>query len=158
VAQLSRCYHSTLDDESLSDDILQYVDAAQWQNELLEVEEQAASDPYWSKQDLSPLNSLKLPGQSEVAAQGSFAPQLLTLRLETDLRWRIESIAREQETSLAIFLLACWKVVLWRLSGEAEMTVGVAFDGRNYEDLESNRTPGEVLARHLSLARGEWIQ
>src|SRR5947209_6496198 len=38
-------------------------------------------------------------------------------------------------TTPAIFLLACWNILLWRLTEQQEMMIGVLYDGRTHEDL-----------------------
>ena len=35
-----------------------------------------------------------------------------------------------------MFLLACWQILLWRLSGQSDFVVGIASDGRTYEGLQ----------------------
>jgi len=58
------------------------------------------------------------------------------MKLVLALLGKVEAIASQYNTSLSTFLLACWKILLWRLIGQSEIAVGVAFDGRKYEELE----------------------
>ncbi|MEG5000682.1 non-ribosomal peptide synthetase family protein [Microcoleus sp. B4-D4] len=137
VRELSQCYAASLHGEELSDEVVQYVQFSEWQNELLEDEEAAEGKEYWTRQDLSALASLRLPFENRlINAPAQFTPQAFEVKLELALLKKVESIARQYNTSLSTFLLACWKILLWRLIGESELTVGVAFDGRKYEELE----------------------
>ncbi|MBE9162159.1 non-ribosomal peptide synthetase [Tychonema sp. LEGE 06208] len=137
VRELSQCYAASLHGEELSDEVVQYVQFSEWQNELLEDEEAAEGKEYWTRQDLSALASLRLPFENRlINAPSQFTPQAFEVKLELALLKKVEAIARQYNTSLSTFLLACWKILLWRLIGQSELTVGVAFDGRKYEELE----------------------
>ncbi|MBE9120376.1 amino acid adenylation domain-containing protein [Tychonema sp. LEGE 07199] len=137
VRELSQCYAASLHGEELSDEVVQYVQFSEWQNELLEDEEVAEGKEYWTRQDLSALASLRLPFENRlINAPSQFTPQAFEVKLELALLKKVEAIARQYNTSLSTFLLACWKILLWRLIGQSELTVGVAFDGRKYEELE----------------------
>ncbi|MEG4822414.1 amino acid adenylation domain-containing protein, partial [Microcoleus sp. M2-A5] len=110
---------------------------SEWQNELLEDEEAAEGQEYWTGHNYSALASLRLPFENRlINAPAQFTPQAFEVKLELALLEKVEAIARQYNTSLSTFLLACWKILLWRLIGQSELTVGVAFDGRKYEELE----------------------
>ena len=49
----------------------------------------------------------------------------------------------------AAFLLACWQVLLGRLTGAPELMVAALFDGRDFEELEGALGP---FAKHLPIA------
>ncbi|MEG5139394.1 MULTISPECIES: non-ribosomal peptide synthetase family protein [unclassified Microcoleus] len=137
VRELSQCYATCLSGEELSDEVVQYVQFSEWQNELLEDEEAADGKEYWTGQDFSALASLRLPFETRlINAPAQLTPQAFEVRLELALLDKLEAIALQYNTSLSAFLLACWKILLWRLTGKSNITVGVAFDGRKYEELE----------------------
>ncbi|MEG4963588.1 MULTISPECIES: amino acid adenylation domain-containing protein [unclassified Microcoleus] len=137
VRELSQCYAACLRGEELSDEVVQYVQFSEWQNELLEDEEAAEGKEYWTGHNFSALASLRLPFENRlINAQAQFTPQAFEVKLELALLGKVEEIARQYNTSLSTFLLACWKILLWRLIGQSDLAVGVAFDGRKYEELE----------------------
>jgi len=137
VQEISQCYAACLHGEEITDEVVQYIQFSEWQNELLEDEEAAEGKEYWTRQDLSALASLRLPFENRlINAPSQFTPQAFEVKLESALLVQVEDIARQYNTSLSTFLLACWKILLWRLIGQSELTVGVAFDGRKYEELE----------------------
>ncbi len=137
VRELSQCYAACVRGEELSDEVVQYVQFSEWQNELLEDEEAAEGKAYWNGQDFSALANLRLPFEKKPSGlSAQFEPQSFKVKLELALVEKLEAIARQYNTSLSAFLLACWKILLWRLTGKSDITVGAAFDGRKYEELE----------------------
>jgi hypothetical protein len=134
VRDLSRCYAASLRGETLDDEPMQYADVAEVHNELLEGEETRASKEYWRAQDLKGLRTLRLPYEME-AEDERFHPRSLSVAVGGELSEKIAALAGQQGTSSFNFLLACWQILLWRLSGQEEIIVGAAFDGRNYEGL-----------------------
>ena len=137
VQEISQCYGACLHGEEITDEVVQYIQFSEWQNELLEDEEAAEGKEYWTGHDFSALASLRLPFENRlINAPAQFTPQSFEVKLELALLVQVEAIARQYNTSLSTFLLACWKILLWRLIGQSEIAVGVAFDGRKYEELE----------------------
>jgi len=70
------------------------------------------------------------------SASDPFEPNFFEVKIELSLLAEIEAIARRYKTSISAFFLACWKTLLWRLAGKAEIIIGTAFDNRKYEELE----------------------
>ncbi|UNU27121.1 non-ribosomal peptide synthetase family protein [Microcoleus vaginatus] len=137
VQEISQCYAACLHGQEITDEVVQYIQFSEWQNELLEDEEAAEGKEYWTGHNYSALASLRLPFENRlINAPAQFTPQSFEVKLELALLVQVEAIARQYNTSLSTFLLACWKILLWRLIGQSEITVGVAFDGRKYEELE----------------------
>lgn len=137
VQEISQCYAACLHGQEITEEIVQYIQFSEWQNELLEDEEAAEGKEYWTGHNFSALASLRLPFENRlINAPAQFTPQAFEVKLELALLGKVEAIARQYNTSLSTFLLACWKILLWRLIGQSESAVGVAFDGRKYEELE----------------------
>ncbi|MEG4044872.1 amino acid adenylation domain-containing protein [Microcoleus sp. Pol17_C1] len=137
VQEISQCYAACLHGEEITDEVVQYIQFSEWQNELLEDEEAAEGKEYWTGHNFSALASLRLPFENRlINAPAQFTPQAFEVKLELALLAKVEDLARQYNTSLSTFLLACWKILLWRLIGQSEIAVGVAFDGRKYEELE----------------------
>jgi len=136
VAEISRSYAATLKGEELVYEPLQYADIAEWQNELLEAEEYEIAREYWRKQDISALQTLKLPWEKQVADL-KFQPQVVELAVEPDLKRAIATLVSQYKTSISTFLLACWNILFYRLTEQTDLIVGMAFAGRKWEELES---------------------
>src|SRR5687767_4917977 len=115
------------------DQPVQYVDLSEWQNKLLEQEETEGARAYWQQKNYSALSELRLPFRGELPPGGEFSPERIGFTLEPRLRAGLESEAEKLGTTQRTLLLACWQILLWRLSGRARVVVGVGFDGRKYE-------------------------
>ena len=114
---------------------VQYADVSEVFNELLESEETEAGRTYWRRQDLSSLPNLRLPFEVQASGEPDFAPSLISARVEPEVVEKIDAFSREFAVSPSVVLLACWQLLLWRLTGQADVIVGTTFDGRTYEGL-----------------------
>nr|QEO74276.1 condensation domain-containing protein [uncultured bacterium] len=121
--------------DEANDEPLQYIDLAEWQNELLESEHAAAGKGFWRRQDGAAALSLKLPFQIPPPEGSDFDPRVFTAGSRAGVAREVEAIAGRYNSSAAVFLLACWQVLLWRLTGRPDIATAVACDGRNYEGL-----------------------
>ena len=121
---------------SNGDDPVQYVEASEVFLELLESEETEAGRDYWRLQNLPDLRALKLPLERQLGTGAAFAPAVLNFKLDGQTFAEIERVAADSGTTTAVFFLACWHVLLWRLTGQSDMMVGFASDGRTHEDLK----------------------
>jgi amino acid adenylation domain-containing protein/non-ribosomal peptide synthase protein (TIGR01720 family) len=136
IREFSLAYATGFKAESLVEETLQYADFAEWQNEILQAEENEIGKEYWRKQNFSSLKQLKLAGQSKLAKSEQFCPQVFREKLPPDIFRKIEAISQKYQISVATFLLTCWKILLWHLTRESEIIVGVACQGREYPELE----------------------
>jgi amino acid adenylation domain-containing protein len=144
VDEISCAYSASLRRQELGAEPMQYADLSEWQNELLEDEDTAAGREYWRKQDLSDLLTLKkLPFEyqptqtgAEPTSDNKFDPQLITLRLEPNLVTQIKKLVQKYDTSPAMVLQSCWHILLWRYSGQPNLVIGLAGDGRTHAELK----------------------
>jgi len=136
VGEISRSYSASWRGEILSDETLQYADFSEWQNELLEAEEAEVGREYWRTKDFSARLALKLPYDSPSSQTAPFEPKFISLAIAPKSLGNIEAIAQKYHISVSTVLLTCWQTLLWRLTGQTEIIVGTACDGRNYEELK----------------------
>lgn len=132
VAEISRCYAACLQGEELLDEPLQYANLAEWQNELLEAEDTKAGREYWQKQDISAIETFKLPWENSNLVKSDFHPKLLAFPID----YHLDKIAEKYQVSVAVLLLTCWQILLWRLTEQSDIIIGVGRDGRKYEELK----------------------
>jgi len=138
VREISRSYAACLHQQELSEEPLQYADIAEWQNELFEGEDGKIGREYWSKkQKILAFANWKLPNENQTVVKPKFKPELFSLTFEFDKIEKLEEIAHKYNTSISVLLQACWQILLWRLTGKSDITIGIYCDGRNYEELES---------------------
>jgi amino acid adenylation domain-containing protein/non-ribosomal peptide synthase protein (TIGR01720 family) len=136
VSEISSSYIECLLGKELSDEPLQYADIAEILNELIESEDTETGREYWRKQDMSALATLKLPFEKQPSENSGFAPQCLSLTIAPEQLAKIKALVQKHETSVSVFFLTCWQILLWRLTAQSDTIVGTAYDGRTYEGLE----------------------
>ncbi|NDJ21057.1 amino acid adenylation domain-containing protein [Nostoc sp. B(2019)] len=149
INEISQHYTACLQNVELSEEPLQYADVATWQNELLEAEETATRKKYWQQVDFSTLDNLKLPFENRLSEESAFDPQLIKLTIHSDLLIKIEELVEKYEISIDIFFLTCWQILIWRLTGQSNLIIGLGCDGRNYEELKAALG---LFAKYLPLA------
>ncbi|PZO11324.1 MAG: hypothetical protein DCF25_19570, partial [Leptolyngbya foveolarum] len=124
--------------EATADEPIQYADLAEWQYELLESDETASGRNYWSQAAADNALSVRFPpGKSAIPTQSHFHPNTVTLNLPAHLIQQLKAQTQQAEGSLHSFLLTAWQTLLGRLTGQYDLTIGTAFEGRHYEDLEA---------------------
>ncbi len=151
VEEISQSYTASIQGEALPDEeeIVQYVQFSEWQNQLVEDEDGLAGKEYWNKQNFSVLPTLTLPFENNFSDSSAvFEFNSIECKLEQDIVAKIEALAQNYETSVSTVLLTCWQILLWRMTGQQDIIVGTAFDGRPYEELE--RSLG-LFAKYLPL-------
>jgi amino acid adenylation domain-containing protein len=130
---------SNLASDMLDEDPLQYVQYAEWQEDLLESEDPhaRAGRAFWSKQteDASPLPPL--PFGHKPGDKSAFAPAVLKLDLESSLLQDIDRLAEQSEVSAAVLFETLWAVLLFRFTGTSALTLSHGCDGRSYPELEN---------------------
>lgn len=112
---------------------IQYADFSQWQNDLLEPEDEAAETAraHWRASSASPAT---LP--FETGGGGSGDPEETILLVSPAVLRKIEGFCSDQGVSAADFLLACWQTLLWRTTGASDLLVREVHDGRKFEELK----------------------
>jgi amino acid adenylation domain-containing protein len=148
VREISRFYAVELQNQELKDEPLQYVDIAEWQNELFEGEEAVVGREYWRKKNFSDLAKWQLPYENQPAVKPGFVPEFINLAFDSKTVAKLEEIAQNYGTSISVLLEACWHILLWRLTGRSDVVVGRYCEGRNYEELESALG---LLAKYLPI-------
>ncbi|MBD1902831.1 amino acid adenylation domain-containing protein [Trichocoleus sp. DQ-A3] len=137
VKEISQGYVANLQSEEIAEEeVVQYVQFSEWQNQLLEDEDDLTGKKYW-KQQFSNLANLKLPLEKKLLAlSAKFKPKSIEYQIEPDLVTKITAIAQKYNISISAVLLAFWKTLLWRLTRQPDIIVSTAFSGRKYEELE----------------------
>jgi amino acid adenylation domain-containing protein len=136
LQEISSAYNANLRGEQLPDVLVQYADLSEWQNELFEGDDTRAGREYWLKQDTSAWSTLSLPSKRQIQQQTDFEPGTHVLKIDVPLYLQLKALAVRKETSLQTLLTTCWQILLWRLTLQPEMIIGVYCDGRNYEELQ----------------------
>ncbi len=147
--KISSSYAACSGEKHILDEPMQYADIAQWQNELLESNESELGKEYWRKQDVSLINNVKLWFENKQTTISQFQPEYISLNISNDLIKQIESITNTYKVNKSDFLLACWLILIWKITRQSDIFIGVTGDGRKYEEL--NQALG-LLSKHLPLS------
>ncbi len=117
---------------------VQYADYAEWQREHLRGERLEAQVEYWRRQLGGELGVLRLPadGRREASSSSAHRGAVESLRIEAGLTKRLKALGRPEGATLYMVLLACWKILLWRYSGERDVLVGTPVAGRDRAEVE----------------------
>ncbi|KAB8332629.1 non-ribosomal peptide synthetase [Scytonema tolypothrichoides VB-61278] len=134
--EISETYTGYLHQKELTDEPLQYADIAAWQNELFEGKDAETTREYWRKQNISSLVISKLPSEKPSVEQSIFKPKFISIKVSLDIIANLEALAYRKAISISSILMACWQILLWRLTGQSEMAIAMCCDGRNYEELK----------------------
>jgi len=143
----SQAYAAGLRGGFIANEPLQYADLAEWQNELLESADMAAGQDFWRKQAWIELLGLKLP--FEYPAASAFDPQQVSLRVKPEVIEQLETVARKYAVTAGAVWQSCWHILLWRNSGQSEVLVGLARDGRTHDELKTVLGP---LTRYVPVS------
>lgn len=136
VAMLYRAYVRQ-ESASLPDLPLQYTDYAEWQREWLQGEQAAKQLNYW-KQQLSGLPpSLELPVDRERPAVVSYRGDTVTFEVGEALSRGLKTLAMGEGATLFMILLAAFKTLLHRYTGQQDIVVGTNIANRNHSQLEN---------------------
>jgi len=155
VSELSAFYlASELSKEpgNLANSVMQYADIAEWQNELLEAGSYSNGREYWQSRrtTVNPKTDFSFLGHqhAENKQDTVFNSRSVATNMESSLVAKVESAAQGLGVSVASFLLAAWQILLWRITGQQDLTVGVIGNGRRYDELSTAVGP---LSKHLPL-------
>jgi amino acid adenylation domain-containing protein len=114
---------------------VQYADYAIWQRKYLQGELLDNKLSYW-KTKLKNVATLQLPSDYNRPTVPSSRGAKVGRKIDNELSARLLSLAHQQGTTLYMTLLAVFKVLLYRYSGQEDICVGTPIAGRNRQELE----------------------
>ncbi len=116
---------------------IQYADFAVWQREWLRCEVLEKQLAYWREQLGGELPVLELPADRPRPARRSYSGAAANIEVSAVVSRRLKEIGREGGATLFMTLLAAFKVLLWRYSGQEEILVGTPIANRNRAETEN---------------------
>jgi pristinamycin I synthase 3 and 4 len=119
----------------LSELEIQYPDFAVWQRSWLRGEVLAAEIAYW-KERLADPPPLNLPTDRPRPPISSFRGGAAVLTLPQKLSGALRALAQRQGATLYMALLAGWKALLCRTTGQEDLLVGAPIANRNRAEIE----------------------
>ncbi|NEO77384.1 amino acid adenylation domain-containing protein [Moorena sp. SIO4G3] len=135
--ELSAIYTATLQEEPspLPELPIQYADFAVWQRNYLQGETLSSQLNYW-KQKLLDLPKLQLPTDHPRPAVQTFNGAGIPIKIPATLTSKVKQLTQKQGTTLFMTLLAVFKVLLSRYSGQESIAVGTPIANRNRSEIE----------------------
>ena len=116
---------------------VQYADYTLWQRQWLEGEELDQRLAYWTSklEEVPPLIPLPIdkPRTAEKGHRGEFR----SLQLPLDLTNALNALSQKESVTLFMTLLAAFKVLLARYSGQEDIVVGTPIASRNQANMEN---------------------
>ncbi|HKR15160.1 MAG TPA: amino acid adenylation domain-containing protein [Pyrinomonadaceae bacterium] len=116
---------------------VQYADFAEWQRSWLQgkvLEEQLA---YWKKQLEGAPQMLNLPTDRPRPPVQTFRGSRQSLNLSPALSHALRELSSEANVTMFMLLLAAFKTLLYRYSGQDDIVVGTPIANRNRAELEN---------------------
>lgn len=120
--------------DSLPELTIQYADFAHWQRQWLQKEVLESQLSYWRSQ-LQNLSVLKLDNRSHPNKQSNRGSSVL-IELPPDLSGAILALSQQEGVTLFMTLLAAFQTLLYRYTGQTDITVGSPIANRNRRELE----------------------
>ncbi|WP_144174660.1 non-ribosomal peptide synthetase [Pseudomonas sp. Kh13] len=110
---------------------IQYRDYALWQRSWLEAGEQERQLAYWQARLGDDHSPLELPLDRTRQGRPSYRGARHEFPIAADLAERLRGLARKHNVTLFMVLLAAFKLLLQRYSGQSAIRVGVPIANRN---------------------------
>jgi amino acid adenylation domain-containing protein len=115
---------------------VQYADFAVWQREWLQGEVLNSQLSYWKKQLERLPEVVNLPTDRPGLAVQSHRGARQSFVLSKDLTEKLKALSRKQGVTLYMTLLASFKVLIYRYSGQEDLVIGSPIAGRNRPELD----------------------
>ncbi|HEY0169687.1 MAG TPA: condensation domain-containing protein [Pyrinomonadaceae bacterium] len=137
--ELSVCYKSFAEGRAPALPALpiQYADYAHWQRRLLEGETLQSLLAYWKRKLAGAPATIKLPAQRPRPERQSFRGARHSFAFSKELTDSLNALSREAGVTLYTVLLAGFKTLLYRLTGQDDLIVGAPVAGRNRPETET---------------------
>ena len=138
MREMAALYEAYLDEQPsrLAELPIQYADFAIWQRQHLTGDMLATQLAYWKRQLDGDLPVLSLPVDRLRPHTRTFCGKTESLRLSAELSGAVRTLSRHEHATLFMTLLAAFKVLLYRCTGQQDILVGTPVANRNYRELE----------------------
>lgn len=122
---------------------LQYADFAIWQKRFLDNDLAAPQFEYWRKQLAGELRPLDLPTDRPRPAAISFRGAAADFTVPAEVVARIREMSKAEGVSPFMLLMAAYKALLFRYTGQTDLRVGTVVDLRSRSEFAD--VPGYLM-------------
>jgi amino acid adenylation domain-containing protein len=116
---------------------VQYADYAVWQRENLSGEVLNAQVEYWRERLAGAAPVLELPADRVRPAVQSYRGATVPFEVSREVSEGLKALSRREGVTLFMTLLAAFKVLLYRYTGQADIVVGSPIAGRTRAEVEN---------------------
>ncbi|MGZ4163687.1 MAG: condensation domain-containing protein, partial [Tumebacillaceae bacterium] len=149
LAELIACYVAGAKQTQEEDLPVPYSAVSEWWNELLESKDGESGRGFWKQQvQLEELTNSRLLPEQRVSEEKTTAVRSLHVSLDSDVNKQMEMAAHASGGSLETFLHVAWQVLLQKITGQENIVIGTACDGRMEEEIVG--VPG-LFARYIPI-------
>ncbi|HEU5133365.1 MAG TPA: condensation domain-containing protein, partial [Pyrinomonadaceae bacterium] len=138
IRELSALYNAIAEgrEPELQDLPVQYVDYASWQREWLRDEVLQEQLSYWKQQLEGAPALLELPADRPRPATPTHRGGQERFIIPSDVSRSLRELSKREGATLFMLLLAAFKVLLMRYSGQTDVVVGTPIAGRRHKEVE----------------------
>ncbi|MEQ8973600.1 MAG: condensation domain-containing protein, partial [Coleofasciculus sp. C1-SOL-03] len=138
IRELSALYQafSTRKPAPLPELPIQYADFALWQRQELRGEKLSSQLSYWKQQLENAPPLLQLPTDRPRPPVQTYRGARQSFRLPKSLTQALQGIGKKAEATLFMTLLAAFKLLLYRYSGQEDIIIGSPIANRNRAEIE----------------------
>jgi len=115
---------------------IQYADYAVWQQEQLQGEELTTQLGFWREQLKGSPPMLEFPTDAPRGAATGFEGHTQTRRISKGLSQDLKRLAKQEDSTLFMLLLAAFKALAYRYTGQGDMVVASPMAGRSSIETE----------------------
>jgi amino acid adenylation domain-containing protein len=116
---------------------MQYADYALWQQGRDGAEAKRHLD-YWKDRLAGAPHALDLPTDRPRPAIAELAGDVVQVPVPADVADGLRRLARREDATLFMVLLAAFHTLLYRWSGQTDVSIGMIVDGRAHPDVAAN--------------------
>lgn len=123
--------------ESLPEVAVHYKDYVEWQQSEVQQQAIAAQKEFWVERFNEDIPALELPTDFVRPAIKSFVGNTIQFDLEQSEVSGLRTLSNQENVTLFMVMLAIYKILLSKLSGQVGITVGISLAGRRHADVEN---------------------
>jgi amino acid adenylation domain-containing protein len=115
---------------------MQFREYIEWQEQQSQTEDMAAHESYWLEKFASSIPVLDLPTDRPRPSIKTYRGSRLSMRLDASLCREVKRFSREKGCTLFMTLLSVYTALIYRLTGQDDIVVGIPAAGRSVEGSE----------------------
>ncbi len=138
INEINQLYKANLQNTAANLPVLpiQYSDFTRWQAEWLASEAASAAQEFWLRQLSGELRELALPYDRPKTGVSSCRGGTCHFEVPAELAAKLKDLSREQHVTLYVALLAAWKTLLARITGQTDIIIGTPAATRSQPEVQ----------------------